>query len=168
MRLVYKGDTEPLTLSGYVDADWANNMNDRRSIGGYVFVLAGGAVSWSSQKQRVIAQSSTEAEYIAGALFPNEAIWLRGLLSELDRAQPDPMPLNTDNQASIALARNPVFHKATKHIAVRHHHMRYCFEAGIVSPVYIPTDDQVADVMTILLSKEKHEKFAKAMGLVWE
>ena len=168
MRLVYRGDSDPLTLSGYVDADWANDINDRRSIGGYVFLLAGGAVSWSAQKQRIIAQSSTEAEYIAGALASNESIWLRRLLSELDQTQLNPTSLNTDNQASISLARNPVFHKATKHIEVRHHHMRHCFESGIISPIYVPTEDQVADILTKPLSKEKHERFAKGMGLVWD
>ena len=113
-------------------------------------------------------QSSTEAEYIAGALATNESIWLRRLLSEIEQTQSDPTILNTDNQASISLARNPVFHKATKHIEIRYHHMRYSFESGIIVPTYVSTNDQVADILTKPLSKEKHEKFAKAMGLVWE
>ena len=112
--------------------------------------------------------SSTEAEYIAGALSSNKTIWLCRLLSELDQTQSDPTSLNTDNQASISLARNPVFHKATKHIEVRHHHMRHCFESGIIMPIYVPTEEQVADVLTKPLLKEKHEMFAKEMGLVWD
>jgi hypothetical protein len=137
-------------------------------VGGYVFLLAGGAVSWSSQKQKIIAQSNTEAEYITGALTTNEAIWLRRLLAEFEKTQCDVTELKTDNQASIALARNPVFHKATKHIEVRYHHMCYSFESGIILPTYVPTDKQVADILIKPLSKEKHEKFTKGMGLTWD
>jgi hypothetical protein len=74
MNITYRGKLDYLELSGYVDADWANNINDCRSVGGHVFLLAGGAISWSTQKQRIIAQSSTEAEYIAGTLATNESI----------------------------------------------------------------------------------------------
>ena len=70
-------------LCGFSDADWAANVNDRRSISGYVFMLSGGAISWSSKKQGSTALSSTEAEYIAGAHAATEAIWLRTFLSEL-------------------------------------------------------------------------------------
>ena len=103
MKLTFGGTSTSLTLSGYVDADWANDINDRRSVGGYVFLLAGGAVSWSAQKQKIMAQSSTEAEYVAGALATNEAIWLRRLLSEIDHTQPNVTEILTDNQASISL-----------------------------------------------------------------
>jgi hypothetical protein len=168
MKLLFRGGDDPLTLSAYLDADWANDVNDRRSIGGYVFLLAGGAVSWSSQKQKIIAQSSTEAEYVTGALTTNEAIWLRRLLAELDQIQSEATHLKTDNEGSIALARNPVFHKATKHIEVRYHHMRYSFESGLILPIHVFTDEQVADVLTKPLPREKHERFAREMGLVWE
>ena len=103
MKLVFGGDSTPLTLSGFLDADWANDINDRRSVGGYVFLLAGAAISWSSQKQKIIAQSSTEAEYITGTLTTNEAIWLRRLLAEFEQLQCDATSLKTDNQASITL-----------------------------------------------------------------
>jgi hypothetical protein len=76
MKLTFGGSCTPLTLTGYVDADWANDINDYRSVGGYVFLLARGAVSWSAQKQKIVAQSSTEAEYVARALTTNEAIWI--------------------------------------------------------------------------------------------
>jgi hypothetical protein len=167
MKLIYCGKPNHLELSGYVDADWANDINDRRSVGGHVFLLTGGAISWSAQKQRIIAQSSTEAEYIASALAANESIWLHRLLSEIGQEQLNPTVLNTDNQASISLARNPIFHKATKHIEVRYHHMRHCFESGAIVPTYISTDNQVADILTEPLAREKHHRFSCAIGLVW-
>jgi hypothetical protein len=168
MKLTYRSTPDHLTLTGYVDADWANDVNDHRSVGGHVFLLGGGAISWSSQKQRIVAQSSTEAEYIAGALATNESIWLRRLLCEVGQDQPNPTVLKTDNQASISLARNPVFHKATKHIEVRYHHMRHCFKSKIILPTYISTNDQVADILMKALPKDKHERFANAMGLTWK
>jgi hypothetical protein len=122
MKLTFGGSCTPLTPTGYVDADWANDINDRHSVGGYVFLLAGGAVSWSAQKQKIVAQSSMEAEYVTGALTTNEAIWIRRLLSEIEQTQLNATNLLTDNQASISLTRNPIFHKATKHIKVRYYH----------------------------------------------
>jgi hypothetical protein len=119
MKLAFRGSCTPLTLTGYVDADWANDINDRRSIGGYVFLLARGAVSWSAQKQKIVAQFSTEAEYIARTLTTNEAIWIHRL-SEIEQTQLNATNLLTDNQASISLTRNPIFHKATKHIEVHY------------------------------------------------
>jgi hypothetical protein len=81
-------------------------------------ILSGGmysSVSWSAQKQRIVAQSSTEAEYVARALTPNEAIWIHRLLSEVKQTQLNATNLLTNNQASISLTHNPIFHKAGPH-----------------------------------------------------
>jgi len=71
------GITDGTTLQCFADADWASDINDWKSTFGYVFVLVGDAISWSSKKQGSIALSSTEAEYIAAAHAAKEAIWLR-------------------------------------------------------------------------------------------
>jgi len=77
-ELVFRrGTTDALTLKGYADADWASDRNDRKSTSGYVFILGGGTMSWSSKKQSAVALSSTEAEYIAGGHAAKEAVWLR-------------------------------------------------------------------------------------------
>ena len=87
--LVYqRGTPEGLTLTGYTDADWANDLGDCKSTSGYVFKLAGGAISWSSKKQPSVALSSTEAEYIAGAHTAKELMWLRRLFGEVVTPQP--------------------------------------------------------------------------------
>jgi hypothetical protein len=166
MKLTFGYRCTPLTLTRYVDADWANDINDCRSVRGYIFLLAGGAVSWAAQKQKIVAQSSTEAEYVIRALATNEAIWIHQLLSEIKQTQLNTTNPLTNNQASISLTCNPIFHKATKHIKVHYHHMCYSFESGIISPVYVPTNEQVADILTKPLLKEKHEKLVRAIGLV--
>jgi hypothetical protein len=160
-----RGTPGGLTLTGYVDADWANELSDRSSTSGYVYRLAGGAISWSSKKQSSIALSSTEAEYIAGAHAAKEVVWLRRLLNELGLPDDDPTVLQMDSQSAIAIAKNPQFHDRTKHIEVRHHFLRRKVEDGEIELDYIPTNDQVADALTKGLNREKHTRFAREMGL---
>ena len=164
MKLTYQGGPK-LELTGFVDADWAGNVNDRRSISGFVFKIANGAISWSSKKQASTALSSTEAEYVAGAHAAKELVWLRALLAEIGSPCEGPTVLLMDNQSAMAIAENPVYHARTKHIAVRHHFLREKVEDGDLKLKYLPTGDQVADVLTKSLAREKHERFTKEMGL---
>jgi hypothetical protein len=160
-----RGGENGLTLHGYVDADWASDINDRKSTSGYVFTLAGGAVSWSSKKQSSVALSSTEAEYIAGAHAAKEVVWLRRLLSELGAGTNDPTIVHMDNQSAMTIARNPEFHDRTKHIEVRYHFLRQKVESEELELEYIPTGEQIADVLTKGLCREKHLKFSEGMGI---
>jgi hypothetical protein len=90
-HLVYqRGSPNGATLQGFVDANWASDVNDRKSTSGFVFTLAGAAISWSCKKQNVIALSSTEAEYVAAAHAAKEAVWLRRLLTMLGLDLTDP------------------------------------------------------------------------------
>ena len=113
-----RGALESSTLTGYTDADWANNLGDCKSTSSYVFKLAGGAISWSSKKQSSIALSSTKAEYIARAHPTKELVWLRRLLGNIGMPDNGPNTLCIDNQSAIAIAKNPQFHDRTKHIEV--------------------------------------------------
>jgi len=153
------------TLHGFVDADWASDVNDRKSTSGFVFMLGGAAISWSSKKQTSVALSSTEAEYIAAAHATKEVVWLRRLLTELGLDLHSSTILHVDNQSAIAIARNPEFHDRTKHIEVRHHFLRHKVEDKEIHLEYTPTEDQVADVLTKGIVREKHERFSGAMGV---
>ena len=172
LRLTYRGsppgseDDISGDLLGYVDADWASDINDRRSISGFVFMLSGSAITWSSKRQQSTALSSTEAEYMAASAATKEAIWLRSFLSELGQLRlPYTVPLLIDNQSAIALIKNPEHHEQTKHIAVRYHFIRDAYEDSVIEPEYVLTGDQVADVLTKPLAREKHTRFLNAMGL---
>jgi len=156
------GDDE---LTGYTDADWANNRLNRRSISGYAFMYSGGAVSWCSKQQSTVASSSTHAEYIAAAEAAKELVWLRRLLSELHEGTPGPTRLYIDNRAADLLARNPVNHAATKHIDVRYHFIRECVADGSVDLRLIGTNDMAADVLTKALAVTKHERFCQMLGM---
>jgi hypothetical protein len=165
-QLVFEqGAPSGSTLIGYADADWASNVNDRKSTSGYTFKLAGATVSWSSKKQTCVALSSTEAEYISRAHAAKEAIWLRQLLSELGIDTSSPTVLHVDNQSAIAIAKNPEFHDRTKHIDVRYHFLRQVVEDRTVELCYTPTGGQVANALTKGLPPVLFNKFWDAMGV---
>jgi len=106
-----------LDIYGFVDADWAGDLDQRRSTSGYVFNLFGGAVSWMSKKQSVVALSTTEAEYMAKTHASKEAVWLQRLCSSMGLVQ-GAIRINCDRQSAIFLEKNPAYHLKTKHINV--------------------------------------------------
>ena len=154
-------------VEGFSDANWGNDVDDRHSICGYVFNLNGGAISWSSKKQSVVALSSTEAEYIGITHAAKEAIWVRHLLSEL--YSPDvleyPITIHCDNRSAIELVKNATFHSRTKHIAIRYHYIREAFNDGLIILTHRGTDDMPADMFIKALVRVKLSKFAKSVGV---
>ena len=104
---------------GFTDADWAGDVDERKSTSGYVFRICGGTISWRSKRQEIVALSSTEAEYIALSFAAQELMWLRSFLKDLGYEQQSNL-LYEDNQGAIALSKNPENHSRTKHIDVRY------------------------------------------------
>ena len=144
-------------LIGYCDADWANDKETRRSTTGYLFMLNGGSVSWGSKLQPTVALSSTEAEYMALCSGAQEAIYLRRLMGDLGYVQQDGTLIYEDNQGCIALTENPVQHKRSKHIDIKHHFTREKVVSGEIRLQYIPTQDQLADLLTKPLERVRVE-----------
>ncbi len=160
-----ENDGEGPVLSGYCDADWAGNQDDRHSTTGYSFSLGTGSVSWSSKRQKTVALSTTEAEYMSVSAAAREAVWLRQLLCELGAEQVGATTLLNDNQGCVKLTRNPVMHSNSKHIDVRHHYVRELQEAGKVNVEYCPTGQMAADVLTKGLARELHERCTRKLGI---
>ena len=152
-------------LKGFVDADWGSNVNDCKSTSGFTFLLAGGTISWGSKKQSAIALSSMEAEYITTAHAAKEVVWLRQLLLKLKQRIEKPTILCMDNQSAITITCNPEFHNHSKHIEIRHHFLRQKLDEEELDLEFVPTGDQVADVLMKGLVQEKHDRFAEAMGV---
>jgi hypothetical protein len=151
---------------GYVDADGAS-QDHRRAISGYVFMVDGGAVSWSSKKQELVTLSTTEAKYVAATHAAKEAVWLRRLLTELFESINTPTTLFSDSKSAITLANDGHYHARTKHIDICYHFIRYYIvEAGTIKLVYCPTDDMTADTLTKALPSVKAKHFASALGLL--
>ena len=160
--LCYRKCEEGLVLVGYSDADWAASTEDRRSVTGYCFGLTktGPVISWKSRKQPTVALSSCKAEHIALAATVQEGLYLTQLLQDLDGERAyEPVLIFEDNQGTIALSKNPVEHKRSKHIDVRYHFIRNEVNNDKVTIVYCPTTEMVADVMTKPATKFKLEKF---------
>jgi hypothetical protein len=154
-------DGEPLVgyaqeLQGFSDADWAGDRETRRSTTGYVFKMAGGSVSWGSKLQQSVALSSAESEYMAASVATQEALYLRRLLGDLGVEQRGPTVIWEDNQGCVALAKNPVHHQRTKHIDIRYHFVRECVASNEIDLVWIPTQDQQADLLTKALGAQRN------------
>ena len=104
-------------------------------------------ISWESSKQKLTAQSTAEAEYIALAEATKEALWLRKVLRDIG-LEVRMIPMYEDNQACIKIAENPVYHKRTKHIETRTHFVQDHVKNGNIDLQYIPTKLQLADILT--------------------
>ena len=113
-----------LHLQAYSDSDWGGDSVDRRSVGGYLFMLGTAAISWHSKKQSLTSKSTAEAEYKALSPCSCEVIWLKNILSDLQITITSPVTLFCDNKAAIDLTANPVYHARTKHIESDYHFMR--------------------------------------------
>ena len=145
------------TLRGFVDSDWGGDTDTGKSTTGWVFTLAGCPISWSSQRQKTVSSSSTEAEYIAASDACKEAIWLKGFHNEIALAMKHPeqiaIPLSIDNASALKLTKNPEFHGRTKHINIRYHFIRECVDRGEIVPEWISGKSNPADLFTKALSK---------------
>ena len=144
-------------MSPYTDSDWAQDPETRKSIGGYVFNVAGGSISWASKKQPTVALSTVKAEYMAASNATKEAIWLRVLLEDLGFKQIQATMIYGDNQGCIALSRGTVSHSHAKHIDIRHHFIRERIANSEVDLRYCSTKDMLADIFTKQLPREAFE-----------
>lgn len=151
-------------LLAYSDSDYANDVLRRLSTTGYLVFYNGSPVSWYSGLQKIVAQSSTEAEYIALSDCSKEVVYLRQLLQGLrDPTATATTMIYVDNKGAIDLVNNPVHHKRTKHIDVRYHFIRSQQEAGTVSVHKVHTDLNKADPFTKALTRPKYVPFRDAL-----
>jgi len=166
LSIVYKANTEYPDFIGYTDASYGN-ANNHKSISGYVFIASSGVITWSSKKQLTKALSSTEAEYIAMSESAREACWLQSLHMELSILETNAlMQIHGDNEGSIVMAKNPVFHKKVKHIAIRWHWVCDLVQDTVIDFESVHDLEQTADILTKVLLGFKHKKHVKEMGLV--
>lgn len=152
-------------LVGYVDADWANDMSDRRSYTGFCFLKSGSAISWESRKQRTVALSSCEAEYMALSEACREAIHLRRLEIEIVGFC-NKVILFNDSQSALKLANSHQSYKRSKHIDVRYNFIKEVIDNEIVETKYVGTSEMPADLLTKGLPRAKHYKFMEILGLL--
>eukprot|EP00253_Pinus_taeda_P024229 PITA_24229 len=132
---------EDVRLHGYSEVDWVGIVVDQKSTFGCCFSLGSASISWMSRKQKSVALSTAEAEYIAACMASCEAVWLRKLFSELLGHTLDTTVLLCDNQSGIRLSENPVFHDRSKHIDIRYHFIWDMVQGGAIRLHHIGTDE---------------------------
>lgn len=144
-----------LYVSAYSDADWAGDIEDRKSTTGFVVRIGDSSVIWCTKKQKTVSLSSAEAEYMALAAVVQEVKWVNQFLCELL------MPyvklslcisVYVDNQAAIMISKNDVYHDRTKHIDIRYHFIRDAIKDGLFKIEWVSTEQQLADGFTKALS----------------
>jgi hypothetical protein len=152
-------------IHGFCDSDWAGDVDDNKSTTGYVFLLAGAAISWQSKKQKSTAQSSCEAEYYAAGMAGNEVSWLSSFLKELGFLPATPIVVYSDSQSALSLSANPVWHEKSKHIATRWNAIRELIYLKTILLLKIKTDFQIADSLTKAVPGPKVELCRTGMGM---
>jgi hypothetical protein len=153
-----------LVVARYSDADWARNADDRKSTSGGCFYVGNNLVAWMSKKQASISLSTAEAEYIAAGSCCTQLLWMKTLLGDYGFSQ-GTMIINCDNTSAINIFRNPFQHSRTKHINIRHHFLRDLVESEVVSLSFIPTENQLADILTKPQDGGKFVSLRKAIGV---
>eukprot|EP00253_Pinus_taeda_P001895 PITA_01895 len=148
------------------EADWVGDLDQRRSISGYVFNLFGGAVSWISKKQSVVALSTTKAEYMAATHASKEVVWLQSLCSSMGLVQ-EAIRIDCDSQSAIFLVKNIAYHSKTKHIDVQSHFVRDMIEDKKVLMIKVDTLKNTADALTKFVSSKKFSWCRETMGVAW-
>src|SRR5258708_15228585 len=160
LRNTYHGNQIGNELIGFIDLDWAGDLNSQRSVSRYAFIFCGAVIAWSAKKQLTIALLSTEAEYMAMTHAGKEAMFLEHLYGDARILVMVLIFLLVDNQSTVVLAENPIFHTHSKHIKVWHHWVHEKIEDDSIKLEYVPTADQVANIFMKPLNSEKFQKFS--------
>jgi hypothetical protein len=161
-----KTSNKAIDIVGYSDSDWAGSP-ERKSTSGFVFIFAGGAISWKCKKQSVVARSSAEAEIIALDMAVKEALWLRKLKKSLHVGDPNDtsITIHEDNEAAIAISAKHRRTERTKHIDVRYFAVSDDVKRQRIKIAPVASAENTADIFTKALDRVKFTKFRTAMGV---
>ena len=161
--LTYSRDYD-LSPIAYADADYGGCRDTRRSTSGFIFIMSGGAVAWSSKRQATVALSTVEAEYVAMSRCAQQMIWTQSWLDEVAVKHSLPGVIKGDNRGAIALTKNTKDHGKVKHIDIRHHYIREILESGAITMEQVPSADNLADLFTKPLPRDHHHRLLTALN----
>ncbi|KAK9092583.1 hypothetical protein Syun_027494 [Stephania yunnanensis] len=163
--LCYSG--YPSVLEGFSDASWIVKDQNHASTSGWIFTLAGGAISWASKKQTLMAGSTMESEFIALASASKEAEWLRELLHEIQLWPKSVAPnsIHCDNEATLVRAYSQMYNGKSRHIGLRHSCVGELITNGVITIDYVRSKQNLADPLTKGLSRDLVNKTSRGMDL---
>ncbi|GKD08746.1 hypothetical protein Tco_1188431 [Tanacetum coccineum] len=134
-------------LEAYSDSDYAGANLDRKSTTGGCQFLGSRLISWQCKKQTIVATSTTEAEYVAAASCCGQVLWIQNQMLDYGFNFIN-TKIHINNESTIYIVKNPVYHSKTKHIEIRHHFIRDSYEKKLIRVEKIHTDFNVADLLT--------------------
>nr|GEW90171.1 retrovirus-related Pol polyprotein from transposon TNT 1-94 [Tanacetum cinerariifolium] len=160
-----KGRASPNGVVGYVDFDYAGDLDARKSLSSYIFSHCCSAINWYSSLQAITTLSTIEAEYISSTEGVKEAIWIRAMVNEFGLPQ-EVLVVYCDNRSVVHLTKNNKFHSKTKHIEVRHYFVQDIVEKREVIVDKIHTKDNPADMLTKFLTSTKFKNCLDLVGVI--
>ncbi|GKD76593.1 putative ribonuclease H-like domain-containing protein [Tanacetum coccineum] len=164
LGLLYPKDS-PFDLEAYTNSDYAGASLDRKSTTGGCQFLGSRLISWQCKKQTIVANSTTEAEYVAASSCCGQVLWIQNQLLNYGYNF-----MNTkifiDNESTICIVKNPVFHSKTKHIEIRHHFIRDSYEKRLIQVIKIHTDHNVADLLTKAFDVSRFQFLIASIGML--
>lgn len=155
-----------VVLYWYSDSDLGGDIDDRKSTTEALFIFEQNLISWQSQKQKVVALSSCEAEYIAANVALCQRILPASLLGDIRGEEGKNFVLKVDNKSVISLYKNSVFHDKSKHIDLWYHFIRICVEDGRISNEYVNAEDQLLDILRKPLGNIKFQDLCTKIGII--
>uniref|UniRef100_A0ABD2WR87 Retrovirus-related Pol polyprotein from transposon TNT 1-94 n=1 Tax=Trichogramma kaykai TaxID=54128 RepID=A0ABD2WR87_9HYME len=166
LNLVYKQGDQSEIIDCYVDADWAGDCNDRKSTTGYVIRLFGNPIYWKSHKQKCVTKASTFAEYVALSEAVSEVKFVKELVTKLNIKLEKPIKIYEDNVGAIDIAKNGNLTKNSKHIEIHYHFVHESVINKEIEVCKVNTNENVADIFTKALGKEKHYKLRDMLNII--
>ncbi|MCI29676.1 cationic amino acid transporter 1-like, partial [Trifolium medium] len=154
-----------ISVHGYSDSDWGGDQDDDKSTAGYLFMLGGALICWSSKKQEIVSLSSCEAEYVAASYATCQSVWIEMLLEELMVIDVVKVKLFVDNKSAVDLAKHPVSHGRSKHIEKRYHFLRDQVNREKLKLEYCKSEIQLANILTKPLKKARVDELKKLKGM---
>nr|GFC17947.1 putative ribonuclease H-like domain-containing protein [Tanacetum cinerariifolium] len=155
----------PFDLVAYSDSDYGRASQDHKSTSGGSQFLGRRLISWQCKKQTIVATSTTKAEYVAAASCCGQVLWIQNQLLDYGYKFMN-TKIYIDNTSAICIVKNPVYHSKTKHIEIRHHFIRDCFEKKLISVDHIHTDENVADLLTKPFDVGRFQYLVVSIGMV--
>ena len=157
----------PAVLEGYSATNWIFDSDETKSTSGYVFTLGGGAITWRSARQTIIARSTMESEFVALEMRGSEVEWLKNFLANISLGmKPTPsVSIHCDCQSAITIAKNKNYNGKNKHIQLRHNLVKQLLKSGIISNDYVRSEQNLADPLTKPLERNMILETSRGMGL---